>query len=183
MNTKINKLALAIGALAMVSGAWATTNDTSTMAGTASVAAECAVGNGGTLAFGTLEMLNLETAAQTTVDTLGVSSFAAICTNGTTAPKFAYSSANKVTNEFRLKGAGGATANDYITYTLYSAADSSTAPIIGGDALAYGGTVAFVADGTSKTLAVSAKILAADKATKLVQAYTDIVTITASWTP
>ena len=180
MNTKLNKLALAIGALAMVSGAWAA-NDTSTMAGTASVAAECAVGNGGTLAFGTLEMLNLETAAQTTVDTLGVSSFAAICTNGTTAPKFAYSSANKATNDFRLKGA--TTATEFITYTLYSSADSSTAPITGDTALAYGGAVAFVADGTSKTLAVSAKILAADKATKLVQAYTDIVTITASWTP
>lgn len=181
MNTTMNKLALAIGAMVMAGGAWAV-NDTSTMGTTATVGAECAVGNGGGIAFSTLTMLDLANATQTTVDSTAASTFPAICTNGTAAPTFTYVSANAVTTDFRLKGTG-ATANDYITYTPYSSVDGTGTAIVGGDATTYGGAVPFVADGTSKTLNLSARIIAADKAAKLVQAYTDTITITAGWTP
>ena len=177
MNANMNKLALAIGALAMAGGAWAA-NDTSTMAVSATVAAECAVGNGGSINLGTLEMLNLGAAAQTTADTAAFATFPAICTNGTTLPKFAYASGNTTGTDFRLKGAGG-TVNDYIPYTPYPTLDVTGTAIVGAVAVAHPG---FTADGTAKTLALSARILAADKAEKLVQTYSDTITITASWT-
>jgi len=180
MNTKMNKLALVIGALVLAGGAMAA--DTATMGASATVAAECAVGNGVAIALGNLEMLNLTTATQTTADSVATSTFSAICTNGTTAPTFTYVSANKTTNDFRLKGTG-ITANDYITYTPYSTTDGSGTAIVGGVATTYGGATPFTGDGTTKTLNLSAKILAADKAKKLVQAYTDTITITAGWTP
>lgn len=174
MNTKISKLALAIGAMVMAGGAWA---DTSSMAASATVAAECAVGNGGEIALGTLEMLNLDTATQTTVDTTAGATFPAICTNGTTLPKFAYVSANAVTTDFRLKGAG-TTANDYITYTPYPSSGGTGTPIVGAVAVAHPD---FTVNGMSQPLALSAKILASSKAAKLVQAYSDTITITVSW--
>lgn len=181
MNTTMNKQALAIGALVMAGGAWAI-NDTSTMGTSATVAAKCAVGDGGGIAFSTLTMLNMADATQTASDSVATSTFPAICTNGTSAPKFTYVSANALTTDFRLKGTG-ATANDYITYTPYSSNDGTGTAIVGGAATTYGGAVPFAADGTTKTLNLSAKILAADKAAKLVQAYTDTITITAGWTP
>lgn len=178
MNTKMSKLALAIGAMAMTGGVWAV-NDTSTMGASATVVAECAVGNGSGIAFSTLEMLNLGTATQTTVDSTAGATFPAICTNGTTLPTFAYVSANAVTTDFRLKGAG-VTANDYIAYTPYPTSGGTGTAIVGAAAVAHPD---FTANGVSQALALSAKILAADKATKLVQAYSDTITITASWTP
>jgi spore coat protein U-like protein len=177
MNTTMSKLALAIGALVVAGGAWAV-NDTSTMGSTATVAKECAVGNGGGLSFGTLEMLNLTSAAQTTVDSVAASTFPAICTNGTTAPTFTYVSANTTGTNFRLKGV--TTATEFIAYTPYPSADASLTAIVGAAATAH---PAFTADGTTNTLDLSAKILAADKAAKLVQAYSDTITITAGWTP
>ncbi|MDB5907732.1 MAG: Spore coat domain protein [Massilia sp.] len=176
MNANMSKLALAIGALAIAGGAWAA--DTSTKGVSATVAAECAVGSGVAIALGPLEMLDLGTATQTVNDTVAGATFPAICTNGTTLPKFAYASMNTsgAGADFRLKGVGG-TVNDYITYTLDPTLDGSGMPI-GALAVAHPD---FLADGTTNTLALSARILAANKAAKLVQAYIDTITITASW--
>lgn len=177
MTTKMNKLILAIGATAVTGGVWAA--DTSTMGASATVAAECAVGNGSGIAFSNLVMLDLGTAAQTAVDSTAGATFPAICTNGTTAPTFAYASANTTGTNFRLKGTG-ITANDYIAYTPYPTSGGTGTAIVGAVAAAHPG---FTANGVSQSLDLSAKILAADKATKLVQAYSDTITITAGWTP
>jgi spore coat protein U-like protein len=177
-NIKMSKLALAISAMVMASGAWAA-NDTSTMAASAAVAAECAVGNGGGIAFGSLSMLNLVTAAQTSADSTAASTFPAICTNGTSTPTFTYGSANALAaTDFRLIGTTDPLV--FIAYTPYPSADATGTAIVGAGAVAHPG---FAADGTTKTLALSAKILAVDKQAKLVQAYSDTITITASWAP
>lgn len=182
MNTKMTKLALALGALVMTGGVWAqtttSTSTPSTMAVTATIAAECAVANGGGLSFGTLTMLDKSNAQQASADEMNVSSFPAICTTGTTNPTFTYVSLNTSSSgtDFRLKGTNG---SDFIAYTLYPSTDLSLAAIVGGTAVAH---PAFIADGTTNTLALSARILAADKATKSAQAYSDTITITAGWT-
>lgn len=179
MNTKMTKLALALGALVMTGGVWAaTTYDTSTMAVSAAIVAECAVANGGGISFGNLVMLNTASATQTTVDTTAASTFPAICTNGANSPTFTYASANTTGTDFLLKGS--TTATEFITYTPYQTNSSSGTAIVGATAVAHPD---FIANGTTNTLALSARILAADKATKSAQAYSDTITITAGWTP
>ena len=179
MKTKISKLALTIGALMMTGGAMAASGDTSTVGSTATVAADCTVGAGSAIALGTLTMLTTD-GTQTTADSTIGATFPAICTNGTTSPKFAYSSANSSTGtgvaaDFRL--IGGTTATEFITYTPY--------PTSGGTGTAVSGTAAahpdFTANGVSQSLALSAKILAADKAKKSVQSYSDTITVTVSF--
>ncbi|KAI3603852.1 hypothetical protein D8I24_2789 (plasmid) [Cupriavidus necator H850] len=136
------------------------------------------MGNGGGIAFSNLTMLDLSTATQTTADSTAASTFPAICTNGTGSPTFTYTSANTSGTDFRF--IGGTDAAVFITYTLYPSADGTGTAIVGGNAVAHPD---FTADGTTKTLNLSAKILAAAKAAKKVQTYSDTITITAGWTP
>jgi spore coat protein U-like protein len=171
MKTKISKLALAMGALVMAGGVLA---DTSTMTSSATVAAGCSVGAGGAIALGALAMLTTD-GTQTAADSTAGATFPAICTNGTTSPKFAYVSANGLTGSFRLKG--GTTATEFITYTAHPSSNGS-GTAVSGTAAAYTG---FTANGVSQSLDLSAKILAADKATKSVQSYSDTITITVSF--
>lgn len=176
MKTKISKLTLAIGALMMAGGAMAA-SDTSTVGSTATVAAECTVGAGSEIALGALAMLTTD-GTQTSADSTATAKFPAICTNGTTSPKFAYSSANSSTGgtaDFRL--IGGTTATEFITYTPYPSSDG-TGTAVSGTAAAH---PSFTANGVSQSLDLSAKILAADKATKSVQSYSDTITITVSF--
>lgn len=98
----------------------------------------------------------------------------AVCTNGTPTPGFKYASARTTGTDFRMQGAGS-TANDFITYTLYQHADGATAQVTGGTAIAHPD---FTATGATQTLVLSAKILATDKQLKLVQSYTDTITVT-----
>ncbi|MFZ3141441.1 spore coat protein U domain-containing protein [Polaromonas sp.] len=175
MNTKFSKLALAIGALVMAGGAWAAT-DGSTMEVTASVAAACSVGNGGTMALGAITMLSADGTQTTTDTTAATATFPAICTTGTTAPTFTYVSTNALTGAFRL--IGSTTATDFITYTLYPSTDGSGTVIASGTAVAYTG---FVIDGTSKNLALSARIAPGAKTGQSVQNYTDTIAITVTF--
>ena len=180
MNTKMTQLALALGALVMTGGVWAQTTSTqSTMAVKATIVAECAVANGGGLSFGTLTMLDKSNAQQASADEMTVSTFPAICTNGTASPTFTYASANAANlTDFRLKGATIGT--EFIAYTLYPSTNLSRAAIVGGAAVDHPG---FTATGETIELPLSARILAVDKATKSAQAYSDTITITAGWTP
>jgi len=182
MKTKMSKLALVVSALMMAGGAMAEGTDTSTMGATATIAPECAVGNGLGISLGILDMLNLSDATQSALPTTATSTFPAICTNGTNTPTFAYVSGNKLGTDgtaFRLKGTG-ATDEDYINYTLHPSVDASLTAIAMGAPETHPG---FSANGVSQNLVLSAKILASDKRAKIVQAYTDTITITAGWTP
>lgn len=185
MNTKMTQLALALGALVMTGGVWAqtttstSTSTPSTMAVTATIVAECAVANGGGISFGTLTILDNSNAKQAIADDMAVSTFPAICTNGTASPTFTYASANaENSTDFRLKGA--TSSAEYITYTPYQNSTANGTAIVGAAAVAHPG---FTATGETITLALSARILAAHKATKSAQAYSDTITITAGWTP
>lgn len=176
MKTKMSKLALAVGALMMAGGAMAATDDTSTMGATASVAAACTVGAGTEITLGSLEMLTAD-GTQTGVDTTANATFPAICTKGTAYPKFSYISINaESTTDFRLKG--GTVLTEFITYTPYPTSGGTGTAIVGAAPVAH---PAFTANGVSQSLALSAKILAIDKAGKSVQSYSDTITITASF--
>jgi spore coat protein U-like protein len=179
MNTRASKLALSLGALLAASSAWAST--TANMTATATIQPQCAVGNAAPLTFGNLVML--EGAAPTAVDSTASTTFDAICTNGTQAPKFAYGSANHVGTDFLLRGSGN-WAGSYIRYYLYGDADQQGVPIVGRVATAYtGGFMGFMGSGATESLTLSAKILADDKRGLPPSAYTDTITITVSWTP
>lgn len=171
----MSKLALAIGALLMAGGAMAAT-DTSTMEVTASVAAACSVGNGGTMALGAITMLSADGTQTSTDTTAATATFPAICTTGTSAPTFTYDSANVLTGAFRLKGV--TTTTEFITYTLYPSNNGSGTVIASGVAAAYSG---FTIDGTSKNLALSARIAPGAKSGQSVQNYADTITITVTF--
>ena len=170
MNTIISKIALALSALVMAGGAMA---DTSTMGSTASIAAACSVGAGGTIALSSLVMLTVD-GTQTALSTVAGATFPAICTNGTTLPKFAYASTNALaTTDFRLKG--GTTTTEYISYTMHPSLDGNLAAITGGFPTAHPD---FVANGVSQSLKLSANISSGAKAEKSVQSYSDTINIT-----
>lgn len=177
MNMNMNKLALVIGTMVMASGAWATESGFGTMGTTASIEAACAVGSAVAMDFGPLAMLT-GAAAQSTVISMKLTggTFDAICTNGTTAPKLQFTSANAgVTSTFRLVGA---TNGAFIAYVLKDGTDTDT--------IAYNTAAAFAgltADGATKSLALIGRILPGEKNGKLVQAYGDTITITSSFTP
>ncbi len=172
MNTKMTKLALALGAMALAGGAWAE-GATSTIGASASIAAACSVGSGTTIALGSLVMITGDGTA-TAVDTSETNTFPAICTNGTTFPKFAYSSENGgAAGVFKLKGVDTVK----IDYTLYQAA-VTTGTAVGATAAAHPD---FLPNGVSQALSLAAKVAAADKAGKTVQAYSDVITITSSF--
>jgi spore coat protein U-like protein len=178
MNTKLNlkKLALAIGAMALAGSAMAVTDD-STMAASATITQQCAVANGTELAFSTLEMLNFLNATVSTSDALVAKEFNAICTNGSAAPTFTYTSANGGTTDFHLKGS--TIAAEEIAYTLYQSADSTANAVTINVAAVHPSFSA--PNGVQTPLALSARIAAAAKDGKSVQSYTDTVTITVNY--
>lgn len=173
MNTKFSKLALAIGALVMAGGAWAV-DDTSTIGVSATVEAACSVGAGTAIGLSSLVMITAD-GTTSTADSVATNTFPAICTNGTTLPKFAYSSANDASGVFQLKGATKAT--EFIAYTLHQDA-TGTLAAVAATAIAHPD---FTANGVSQTLSLAAKIVPTAKNGKLVQAYSDTVTITSSF--
>lgn len=166
------KKLVAATAVALVSmGAFADTGS-ATMGVTASIAAECSVGNTTALDFGTLSTLSNGAASTTASTSTGGGTFDAICTNGTTTPTLAFSSANSSGTDFRLKGADGTT---YIVYTLKES---------GGTGIAYNTPAPFAdlaADGATHSLAIVGSIASTDRNGKLPQQYTDTITITSSY--
>jgi spore coat protein U-like protein len=175
-NMNTSKLALAIAAIAIAGAAGAADSNTGTLAVSATVAAECAVAETAPLAFANLAMLNIATATQNVADSIAAGTVNAICTNGTTLPKFKYASANVLTGAFRLKG--GTVATDFIAYTVHQDSTATLAAVAHSTLIAHPD---FSADGTTKSLNLSAKIVPAEKNGKSVQAYTDTITITTSF--
>lgn len=174
--TKMSKLALAIGTLAIATGAMAVDSGVATLAVTASIAPECAVGNTTAMEFGDMTMLTAR-GEQTTSSNRSIGgTFDAICTNGTNAPSIRFTSSNSAGPNFRLLGADG---TSFIVYSLTETTSSGVA-ITPGNNSAFTG---FAADGTIKSLKIVAMITAAAKQTKRVQNYSDTITITTSYTP
>lgn len=173
MNTKMNKLALAIGALVMAGGAMAGASGTAPIGVNAVIVNECSVGNVLPLAFGTLSMLNNGAQSATASDSTGGGTFDAICTDAAPTPKLKFTSANTgATTDFRLVGADTST---FIVYTLKES---------GGPAITLATDAAFTAfsaDGMTKNLAIAGSIAFGDKAAKKAQAYSDTITITSSF--
>lgn len=173
MNTKMSKLALALGALVAAGGAMAADSGTTTMGVSAAIVNECSLGNVTALAFGNLAMLTSGAQSSTASASSGGGTFDAICTNGAPTPKLRFTSANVGgTSSFRLVGA------DATTFIAYTVAES------GGTAITYGTDAAFTgfaADGTVDSLTLTGSISAAQKAAKPIQAYTDTITITSSF--
>jgi spore coat protein U-like protein len=181
MNANMNKLALAIGAMVVATGAMATTatdSGSTTMGANAAIVDACSVGNIVALQFGNLTMLT-GAGAQSASPSNSTSggSFDAICTNNSSnTPKLRFTSANVPgtgTSTFRLIGATDAT--QFIVYTLKES---------GGAAIAYNTDAAFtdfVADGAVKPLAIAGSIAVVDKAGKKVQSYSDTITIQSSY--
>lgn len=175
MNNKLNKLVLAIGAVVMSGGVMAAASGSSSMNTTASVLAECSVGNVTALAFGDLVMLDKGGASNTASASSGGGTFDAACTTGTSTPKLKFTSANTGTAaNFRFVGAD---ATSFIVYTL---AESGNAAITAGADAAFTG---FTADGVAKNLTIKGSIASGEKSGKKAQAYSDTITITSSFTP
>lgn len=171
-NVKFNKMAVAIASVLVAGATYAADSGSGQLNVSANIAAECTVAQNVAVNFSNLHMLN--GAAQSSSDDVASGSVNAICTNGTPSPQFRYTSAN---NGFQLKG--GTDATQLISYSLYQN-DTAT-----GSAVSYNTDVAhpdFVADGTAKLLHLSARIIPADKNGKLVQAYSDTITVTTSFT-
>ncbi len=169
MTSKMTKLMIALGALTVAGAAMA---QSATMGTAASIASECSVGNVVNLQFGDIQMLTTGAPSTSASESTGGGTFDAICTNGTPAPKFRFTSANTWFNDYRLMGADGTT---YIAYTL---ATSSNAAIAYGTPTTFSG---FEANGSTQSLRIKGSIAAADKLGKVVQQYSDTITITASF--
>lgn len=173
MTINFNKLAVAFAAALISAAASAATSGGATMGVTASIAEECSIGNTVTLAFGQLSMFVNGANSTAPSASIGGGTFDAICTAGTTTPKLTFTSANTSESDFRLKGADGT----YIVYTL---------AVSGGPAIVYSQPTAFdgftdIADGNSKSLAITGSIAATERNGKPKQAYTDTITITSTY--
>jgi spore coat protein U-like protein len=114
--------------------------------------------------------------AASTTDSVAAGSMKAICTNGSGSPTFTFSSANGSGTDFRLIGSTDATV--FIKYSLHPDTSGAASAFSHSVAAAYPG---FSPDGTLKTLDLAGKILAAEKAGKKIQAYTDTITVTTSF--
>ncbi len=178
MNSRMTKLMMAIGAMAVAGGAVAV-NDSATFTVGASVANECVVGNTTNMTFGALSMLDTTTGGRTTADTLATATFDATCTNGTPSPTLKFASTNGGGSAFKMKtGAGG--ANELIAYDLTVGTSATGTAIAHNAAAAFTG---FDADGIVKSLTVAGNITAAAKVNAKVGTYADTVTITVGYTP
>lgn len=172
MNMKFTKHLAAVAATLACAGAFATDSGSGTMGVTASIGEECSIGNVTALDFGQLSMLAAGAATSGASASSAGGTFDAICTNGTTTPKLKFTSANTAGSNFRLKGVDG---TSYMVYTL---AES------GGTAIAYDTAAAFtgfVAEGDTKSLAITGSIAASEKSGKAKQAYSDTITITSTY--
>lgn len=173
--TKLTKLALAVGSMAIAAGAMATDSGSGSINVTASIAPECAVGNTTAMLFGSMTMLSATGARTTSSRTSIGGTFDTICTNGTSTPKLRFTSPNAAGNSFRLVGADGST---YIRYTLEESGR--------GNAISPGNDATFTglaADGSTKSLQIIGTITADAKHGKSVQTYSDTIYITSSYTP
>lgn len=175
MTANMSKLALVIGAMVITGGAWATDSGTGTIGATASILPACEVGTAVALNFGSLSMFNGAGARSTASSaSTGGGSFSAICTNGTVTPKLTFTSASgDATTNFSLVGADTTTL---IAYTLTGGGN----PIVWNQAAAFTG---LAGDGAAHALSIAGAIASSEKIGKLVQAYSDTITVTSSYGP
>jgi len=180
MNTKMTKLALALGAMVFASGAIfaETVSGAGSMAASATIAMECSVDTAAAIAITGPNMNMLSAGARSATNAVGTANFSAICTNGTTTPKFAYTS-TLGSGSFQLKGA------DTTTMMAYSLHQDTTGTLTG---VTYNSSIAHPdftapATGAAQNLALAIKIAPAAKDGKLVQVYSDTIVITSSFTP
>lgn len=167
--------ALLAAGLAMGSGSAAAA--TATFGVTATVEQTCVVGNGATMAFGTLALLNVDGTVVTTGNDDATTTFPVACTAGATGVTFAFD--GTAAAGFALKST--ATPADTIVYTL--ASDSGyTVPIVKATAQTSANFAGFLANGTNRTLTVYGRIALASAVTAPVHAdYADTVTITVTY--
>lgn len=171
--TKLTKLTLALGAMVMAGAAIASDSGSGSMSVAAYIMPECAVGNTTSLNFSAVSMLTAEGGRSEANRTSTGGTFDVICTNGTTAPKLRFSSANAAGSNFRLVGVDG---SSYIVYNL-SESGGRNAIMSGNDAAFTGLT----ADGSTKSLQIVGTIAASARYGKAAQYYSDTITITSSY--
>jgi spore coat protein U-like protein len=174
-NTKMSKLALAIGTVVMAGGVMAA----NTLDATASITGQCVVSTTQGMAFGGLTMLDATTGRLSTAKNNATATFDATCTNGGSAPTLKFTSTNGGGSAFGMLNQT-TLATDVIAYTLFEGASDSGTSIAHAIDAAFTG---FDADGTVKSLSVTGKVLPTDKNGKPIAMYSDTVTITATFVP
>jgi len=174
MHNIFNKTALLVAALSFAGAAQAQAQwNTQNFNVTANVGPGCLIAVNTHMAFGTLDVI-------TQTDATSQATFDVTCTNGLGAVSLTFVSANgnisAPASTFKMVNTAGTTPATQIVYELYQA-DTSTL-------IAYNTVTPFtelVADGTIKTLTINGKIAAAAKTGALAGAYTDVVTMTATY--
>ena len=174
MNTKMTKLALALGALVMTGGVWAAT-DTANLAVSATVETICAIGPG-TLSFNTLKLeVNAGAGTVTPVnhDANSGTSISIACTIGSTAAITAGLGLNASVGSVRNMLSG----TDLLAYELYTDSGYGTVLDSTTGAISYTGTGA----ATNKT--IYGRITGAQLAAAKKGSYADTVAMTITYTP
>ena len=174
MTTKMNKLVLAIGAMAMTGAAMAATEAGDLTVG-ATVQNACAIGPG-TLAFGNLSMaVNADGTAGTTnnVDVDTGASISIICTNGASAAITAGLGLNPAVSVRKM--ISGA---DLLAYELYTSGARTTVLDTATGSIPYTGTGA-----ATTTTAIYGRILGSNLAAAKKGTYADTVAMTITYTP
>ena len=173
MNTKMTKLALALGAMVMVAGASAAT-DTANLGVSATVNTICAIGTG-TISFGVLT-LDINAGAGTVTgmnhDADSGSSISIACTNGSSAAITADLGLNAVSTTRNMFSSG-----DLLAYELYTTSGRTTV-LNGTNSISYTGTGAATTTETIYARITGAQLAAAKKGV-----YSDTVAMTITYTP
>ena len=174
MNTKMNKLALAIAAMAMAGAAMAA-SDTANLAVSATVENACAI-SAGTLAFGTLALevnAGLGTVSAANHDADSGSTISIVCTNGASAAITGDLGAN-ATGSVRKMASGA----NRLAYELYTDSGRGTVLDTSTGAISYTGTGAATTDKAIFGRITGAQLAAAKKGS-----YSDVVAMTITYTP
>ena len=172
MNTKMNKLALAIAAMVMAGSAMAAT-DTANLAVSATVENACAIG-AGTLAFGTLT-LGVNTGAGTVtpvnkdVDSSAISLACTLDASATITAGVGANSAGAVRNMI--------SGSDLLAYELFTTA-GRTVVLNGANSIPYTGTGA-----ATTTTVIYGRITGAQLAAAKKGVYADTVAMVVNYTP
>ena len=176
MNAKLNKIALAIGALAIAGSAMATpATDSANLVVSAVVENACAIG-AGTLNFGTLALevnAGLGTVSAANHDANSGTSISIVCTNGASAA---------ITGDLGLNASGAVrrmkSGSDALAYELYTDVGLGTVLDASSGSISYSGTGAATTD-----KAVYGRITGAQLAATKKGSYSDTVGLTITYTP
>ncbi|MFT5644138.1 MAG: spore coat protein U-like protein [Janthinobacterium sp.] len=175
MNMKLNKLALAIGAMTIAGASFAQSTDSSTLGTSATVENACAIGSGAAAA-GTLTLdvnAGAGTVNATNIDFDSGTSISIACTIGASAQITAGLGNNAGVGTTRSMLSG----TDTLAYELY--ADAVRATVLNGtNGIAYTGTGATTTNTVIYGQITGTQLAAAPKGT-----YADTVAMTITYTP